>query len=101
MSCVRTLRKSAPGVYIDGDEAEFGNPMLKPLESSNFDLGVEKYFGKASMVSFYSFYKDIDNFIYNTNIAGTGQWADFDEAVTYKMVKVPNSMEWSFPILKI
>ena len=76
--------QSAPGVYIDGDEAEFGNPMLKPLESSNFDLGVEKYFGKASMVSFYSFYKDIDNFIYNTNIAGTGQWADFDEAVTYK-----------------
>ncbi len=46
--------QSAPGVYIDGDEAEFGNPMLKPLESSNFDLGVEKYFGKASMVGFYS-----------------------------------------------
>ena len=76
--------QSAPGVYIDGDEAEFGNPMLKPLESSNFDLGVEKYFGKASMVGFYAFYKDIDNFIYNTNIAGTGQWADFDEAITYK-----------------
>ncbi|MCO8044436.1 TonB-dependent receptor [Acinetobacter bohemicus] len=76
--------QSAPSVYIDGDEAEFGNPMLKPLESSNFDLGVEKYFGKASMVGFYAFYKDIDNFIYNTNIAGTGQWADFDEAITYK-----------------
>ena len=76
--------QSAPGVYIDGDEAEFGNPMLKPLESSNFDLGVEKYLGQASMVGFYAFYKDIDNFIYNTNIAGTGQWADFDEAITYK-----------------
>ncbi len=36
------------------------------------------------MVGFYAFYKDIDNFIYNTNIAGTGQWADFDEAITYK-----------------
>ncbi|MDD0803822.1 TonB-dependent receptor [Acinetobacter sp. Gutcm_16] len=79
-----SFAQSAPGVYIDGDEAEFGNPMLKPLESSNFDLGVEKYFGKASMVGFYAFYKDIDNFIYNTNIAGTGQWADFDEAITYK-----------------
>ncbi|MEF9993928.1 MAG: TonB-dependent receptor [Acinetobacter sp.] len=76
--------QSAPGVYIDGDEAEFGNPMLKPFESSNFDVGVEKYFGKASMVGFYSFYKNIDNFIYGTNVAGTGQWEDFDEALTYK-----------------
>ncbi|MCT9189276.1 TonB-dependent receptor, partial [Acinetobacter baumannii] len=56
--------QTAPGVYIDGDEAEFGNPMLNPLESSNFDLGVEKYFGKASMIGFYAFYKDIDQFIY-------------------------------------
>ena len=76
--------QNAPGIYIDGDEAEFGQPMLKPLEASNFDLGLERYFGKASMVGFYAFYKNIDNFIYATDLAGTGQWTDFDEALTYK-----------------
>ena len=76
--------QSAPGLYIDDESAEFGNPMLDPLESSNFDIGVEKYLGEASVISFSAFYKDIDNFIYSTDLAGTGIWADFDEAITYK-----------------
>ncbi len=49
---VQTLRKAAPGVYIDGDEAEFGNPMLKPLESSNFRFGCRKVFWQSQYGGF-------------------------------------------------
>ncbi len=31
---------------------QFGNPMLKPLESSNFDLGVEKVFWQSQYGGF-------------------------------------------------
>ncbi len=78
-----TFGQLAPGFVIDGDEASFGNPDLSPLESSNFDLGIEHYLGRAGVVSAFVFYKDIDNFIYNTDLAGTGAWAAFDEANTY------------------
>lgn len=78
-----TFGQLAPGFVIDGDEASFGNPDLSPLESSNFDLGIEHYLGRAGVVSAFLFYKDIDNFIYNTDLAGTGAWATFDEANTY------------------
>ncbi|BBP80932.1 TonB-dependent receptor [Pseudomonas sp. Pc102] len=78
-----TFGQLAPGFVIDGDEASFGNPDLSPLESSNFDLGIEHYLGRAGVVSAFVFYKDIDNFIYNTDLAGTGAWATFDEANTY------------------
>ena len=40
--------------------------------------------GRAGVVSAYLFYKDIDNFIYNTDLAGTGQWAAFDEALSFQ-----------------
>lgn len=78
-----TFEQIAPGFLIDGDEAEFGNPDLKPLESSNLDLGIERYLGRAGVVSAFVFYKDIDNFVYNTDLAGTGAWATFDEAATF------------------
>jgi TonB-dependent receptor len=79
-----TFEQLAPGFIIDGDEAEFGNPDLKPLESMNYDFGIEHYMGRVGAVSAYLFYKDIDNFIYNTDVAGTGQWAGFDEALSYE-----------------
>ncbi|MCF5827214.1 TonB-dependent receptor domain-containing protein, partial [Pseudomonas syringae] len=37
----------------------------------------------AGTVSAFVFYKDIQNFVYNTDLAGTGQWANFAEANTY------------------
>lgn len=73
----------APGYTIDGDEAEFGNPELAPLKSKNFDLGIEHYMGRAGTLSGYLFYKDIRNFAYETDLAGSGQWADFSEAKTW------------------
>ncbi|MGE6527885.1 TonB-dependent receptor [Pseudomonas sp. NPDC077382] len=79
-----TFEQLAPGFVIEDDEAAFGNPDLKPLESMNYDLGIEHYMGRAGAVSAYLFYKDIDNFIYNTDLAGTGQWTGFDEALSFE-----------------
>ena len=78
-----TFGQLAPGFIIDDDEATFGNPELKPLESSNLDLGIEHFMGRAGTVSAFVFYKDIKNFVYNTDLAGTGQWVDFTEAHTF------------------
>lgn len=78
-----TFGQLAPGFVIDDDEASFGNPSLKPLESSNFDLGIEHYMGQAGTVSAFLFYKDIKNFVYNNDLAGSGEWVDFTEAHTY------------------
>lgn len=78
-----TFEQLAPGFVIDGDEAEFGNPDLKPLESRNLDLGIEHYLGRAGVVSAFAFHKRIRNFIYNADVAGSGDWADFDEAATF------------------
>ncbi|MEX3773764.1 TonB-dependent receptor [Pseudomonas sp. MYb118] len=79
-----TFGQLAPGFVIDGFDASFGNPDLKPLESMNFDLGIEHYMGRAGVVSGFLFYKDIENFIYNTDLAGTAGWADFDEALSFE-----------------
>lgn len=78
-----TFGQLSPNFVIDDDTAEFGNPNLKPLESRNFDLVVEHRFGFASTVSAYVFRKNIKNFVYQTNVAGTGAWTGFDEAITY------------------
>ncbi|WP_433860449.1 TonB-dependent receptor [Pseudomonas thivervalensis] len=78
-----TFGQLAPGFVIDDDEATFGNPDLKPLESSNLDLGIEHFMGHAGTVSAFVFYKDIQNFVYNTDLAGTGAWTNFAEAHSY------------------
>ncbi len=78
-----TFEALAPGIIIDGSDAEFGNPNLDPLESNNYDLGIEHYIGKDGAISAFVFYKDIENFVYNTDLAGTGIWTGFDEALTY------------------
>ena len=77
-----TFGQLFPGFVLDDDEMEFGNPDLKPLESANFDLGIEHYLGRAGAVSAFVFYKDIENFIYTADLAGTGAYADFSEAIT-------------------
>ncbi len=77
----------SPGRLIeedDGDiEAEFGNPHLKSLESSNLDIGIEHYPGVASVISAFVFHKTIDNFVYQTDLAGTAGYEDYDHAFTF------------------
>ncbi|THF65378.1 TonB-dependent receptor [Pseudothauera rhizosphaerae] len=78
-----TFGQLAPGFVIDGDEAEFGNPNLKPLKSRNLDLGIERYLGRSGVMSAHLFHKDIRDFAYGVDVAGQGEWAAFDEAHTF------------------
>ena len=74
----------APGVSLASDtEATIGNPDLAPLKSTNLDLGIERVLGDDGSVSAYVFHKDIKNFTYTTNLAGSGQWAGYTSAVSY------------------
>jgi TonB-dependent receptor len=74
----------APGITIDGDsEAVIGNPDLKPLRAANLDLGVERLCGTDCAMSVYLYAKNIKDFTYTTDLAGTGVWKDFDVATSY------------------
>lgn len=70
---------------VNGDDidTEFGNPDLKPLEAQNFDLGIEHYYGVAGVLSAFVFYKDIENFAYQADLAGTAGYEDFHHAQTW------------------
>lgn len=74
----------APGISLDSEtEAVIGNPDLEPLKASNFDLGIERMLGANGAASAYLYSKNIKNFTYTTDLAGTGAWADFESAVSY------------------
>lgn len=76
-----------PSYYLENDDgdlkAEFGNPDLAPLTSSNFDFGIEHYDETLGVISAIAFYKDIKNFVYEADVAGRPGYEDFDEAETY------------------
>ncbi|TNE42253.1 MAG: TonB-dependent receptor [Sphingomonadales bacterium] len=58
------LSDLSPGFMINEDnEAEFGNPNLKPYKAWNFDAGWDYYFSGNGAISIGGFYKTIDNFI--------------------------------------
>ncbi|HEU4458856.1 MAG TPA: TonB-dependent receptor [Methylibium sp.] len=79
-----TFGQLAPGFAIEGDEAAFGNPELRPLRSTNLDLGIERRLGFAGVISAYGFHKRIRDFVYPTDLAGTpGRWEGFDEAISF------------------
>ncbi|MCG8536016.1 MAG: TonB-dependent receptor [Pseudomonadales bacterium] len=79
-----TFEETAPGIVIDDTDYSAGNPDLKPLESSNLDFGIEYFLGKAGVVSVFVFYKNIDNFIFETDLAGApGIDPVYEEFVTY------------------
>ncbi len=61
--------------------AELGNPDLDPMRSTNLDLSVEYYPGGVSLLSASLFYKKIQDFIVVADVAGTGAFVDFDEAI--------------------
>ncbi len=74
----------APGISLASPtEAVIGNPDLRPLEASNLDLGVEHMLGGDGAVSAYVYSKDIDQFTYTTDLAGSGAWAGYTSAVSY------------------
>jgi TonB-dependent receptor len=51
------------GGSLSGYSGNSGNPGLKPLESINYDLSAEWYYGEGSYVSLGMFRKDVTNWI--------------------------------------
>lgn len=45
------------------DAFNYGTPALKPQTSTQFDLGIEYYYGRGNLVAATLFHKKIDNFI--------------------------------------
>ena len=54
------------GVNIEEATGSQGNPGLMPIESTNYDISFEYYYGDASYASIGYFRKDVDNFIATT-----------------------------------
>ncbi|MDL5047667.1 TonB-dependent receptor [Oscillatoria amoena NRMC-F 0135] len=62
-----------PSQEIDfsGREATIGNPELKPVGATNFDLLGEHYFGTVGVLSGGVFYKKLSDFIFNRRFDAT------------------------------
>lgn len=74
----------APGVALASPtEATIGNPDLLPLRATSYDFGVERTLGLDGNMAVYLFKKDIKDFTYQTNLAGTGQWATYTTATGF------------------
>lgn len=58
-------------IRIDGGTGQQGDPGLLPLESGNFDISFEWYYGDSSYASISYFAKDIDNYVGITTIQAT------------------------------
>jgi len=66
----KTMTRPDPAAQLPGvsfgapsaDQANIGNPALKPYISDNIDLGVEYYTGREGVVSFNAFRKSIQGF---------------------------------------
>ncbi len=65
-----------------------GNPNLKPRTSNNFDVSLEWYAGRGSLLSIAAFYKDIKDLIFMQNVLQEGYEYDgqvYDARVTTPM----------------
>lgn len=65
-----TFEQLSPGALlkVEDEEGESGNPQLDTMTSSNIDIGYAWYPGDVSVVSVGLFYKQIENFIYKTEL---------------------------------
>ena len=54
---------SPPGTPGGTGTGSGGNPDLKPILSNNFDVGIEWYFAKQSLLSATLFYMDLKNYV--------------------------------------
>ena len=52
------------------NQASSGQPMLKPFRATQYDIGLEYYFGDGGYVSGALFYKDINSYVTQTTVAG-------------------------------
>jgi len=69
------------GIIETERKAEVGNPDLEPYESDNIDLSLEYYPGHIGVISAGLFYKNIDNYIVNSQVQDNGQWNGYKEVI--------------------
>lgn len=78
-------------VRINGGTGNAGDPSLLPLESKNYDISFEWYYGEGSYASVGYFYKDVKNYVGVTTVKQTpfdlphpaqGAWYDEANAAT-------------------
>lgn len=71
--------------HDDGEierQGEFGNPALDPYRSRNLDVSIEWYPDDALGVFTVGAYaKQIRDFVVRADLGGTGDYADYDEAI--------------------
>lgn len=60
-----------PSPKIGARSGSRGNPNLKPFESTNLDLSLEYYYGDASYAAIGLFWKDVDDWIDNSQVTTT------------------------------
>jgi len=86
----------APTTIVNtGDnEVEMGNPNLKPLTSTNYDLAAEYYIGRKGIVSVAGFYKTIANPIYSATTVQSGTFAG--QALVDAQVTMPVNADSAF-----
>ncbi len=63
---------SSPSSTINGKPVYWsgggGNPSIKPWKANNFDVSLEKYFGRKGYLSAAVFYKDLTTFVFNQSV---------------------------------
>jgi TonB-dependent receptor len=55
--------ETVAGIDASGGTGTKGNPNLDPYVADNFDLGIERYFGRDAVIAADVFYKKMDGFI--------------------------------------
>ena len=60
-----------PSPKLNSRSGSRGNPNLQPFKSTNFDLSLEYYYSEGSYAAVGMFWKDVDNWIDNTQVTTT------------------------------
>jgi TonB-dependent receptor len=81
-------------VNTNDNEVSMGNPNLKPLTSTNYDLAAEYYIGRKGILSIAAFYKTIKNPIYTATTEQTGTFAG--QALVDAQVTMPVNADSAF-----
>lgn len=67
-------------------QVTYGNPLLKPFRATNYDVSLEWYFAKESLIGIAGFYKNIASFTASTT-----------DTVPYSSLGLPNSLLTNTP----
>ncbi|WP_428820201.1 TonB-dependent receptor [Microbulbifer sp. MCCC 1A16149] len=81
----------APSVTDTDGQAFAGNPDLEPVESQNYDLSLEYYFGDASAIYGTLFRRDIEGFFYDAKSYTTYQAETESEPSRYILTRPGNT----------